>query len=148
MLRHTQRVNTLLIRACALSSSTPSPTSRLERLRQDLANAPSLDTFTQPPPESLTILESSSSAPPPPPPSPLVRRKNLKPKKPTWLKIDRPPDSENYHRLKKTVRELGLATVCEEARCPNIGECWGGGASKTATATIMIMGDTCTRACR
>ena len=38
--------------------------------------------------------------------------------------------------------------MCEEARCPNIGECWGGGKDETATATIMIMGDTCTRACR
>ena len=40
---------------------------------------------------------------------------------------------------------LGLATVCEEARCPNIGECWGG---ESSTATIMLMGDTCTRGCR
>ena len=54
----------------------------------------------------------------------------------------------NYHRLKDTVKSLGIATVCEEARCPNIGECWGGGENETATATIMIMGDTCTRACR
>lgn len=54
----------------------------------------------------------------------------------------------NYQRLKHTVKSLGIATVCEEARCPNIGECWGGGENETATATIMIMGDTCTRACR
>mmetsp|Transcript_27495 Transcript_27495/g.44298 ORF Transcript_27495/g.44298 Transcript_27495/m.44298 type:complete len:312 (-) Transcript_27495:219-1154(-) len=54
---------------------------------------------------------------------------------------------ENYQRLKETVKGLGLATVCEEARCPNIGECWGG-KEGTATATIMLMGDTCTRACR
>jgi lipoic acid synthetase len=65
--------------------------------------------------------------------------------KPAWLKAD-PPNGENYHRLKETVRSLKLATVCEEARCPNIGECWGG-AKGTATATIMIMGDTCTRGC-
>jgi lipoyl synthase len=67
--------------------------------------------------------------------------------KPRWLKA-KPADSENYHKLRNTVRELGLATVCEEARCPNIGECWGGGPNETATATIMIMGDTCTRGCR
>jgi lipoic acid synthetase len=67
--------------------------------------------------------------------------------KPRWLKA-RPADSANYERLRSTVRELGLATVCEEARCPNIGECWGGGEDQTATATIMIMGDTCTRGCR
>jgi lipoic acid synthetase len=67
--------------------------------------------------------------------------------KPRWLKA-KPADSENYQKLRDTVRELGLATVCEEARCPNIGECWGGGEGGTATATIMIMGDTCTRGCR
>jgi len=67
--------------------------------------------------------------------------------KPRWLKAS-PVDSENYQRLRSTVRELGLATVCEEARCPNIGDCWGGGEDHTATATIMIMGDTCTRGCR
>lgn len=67
--------------------------------------------------------------------------------KPKWLKA-KPATSDNYKSLKSTVRELGLATVCEEARCPNIGECWGGGDDATATATIMIMGDTCTRGCR
>jgi lipoate synthase len=46
------------------------------------------------------------------------------------------------------LRELKLHTVCEEARCPNMGECWGGGDGHTATATIMLMGDTCTRGCR
>ena len=45
------------------------------------------------------------------------------------------------------VRALNLATVCEEARCPNLGECWSGGGSGVATATIMLMGDTCTRGC-
>lgn len=84
---------------------------------------------------------------------PTVVRKKAPPRssrvlpKPRWLKA-KPADSENYQRLRDTVRELGLATVCEEARCPNIGECWGGGEGETATATIMIMGDTCTRGCR
>jgi lipoyl synthase len=55
----------------------------------------------------------------------------------------RPPGGEHYNRLKAVSRSLGLATVCEEARCPNIGECWAGG-----TATFMLMGDTCTRGCR
>lgn len=73
------------------------------------------------------------------------RRSTILPK-PRWLKA-RPANSDNYHRLRATVRELGLATVCEEARCPNIGECWGGGEDSTATATIMVMGDTCTRGC-
>ena len=81
------------------------------------------------------------------------RLENTKPRvrKPSWLKAVPPPsedESSNYMRLKKTVKSLGLATVCEEAKCPNIGECWGGGEDGTATATIMIMGDTCTRGCR
>jgi lipoyl synthase len=61
--------------------------------------------------------------------------------KPEWLKV-RAPGSENYLRLKGLMRELGLHTVCEEANCPNIGECWNHG-----TATFMILGDTCTRSC-
>jgi lipoic acid synthetase len=65
--------------------------------------------------------------------------------KPSWLKAEI-PKGEDYERLRDTVRSLKLATVCEEAKCPNIGECWGGGKG-TATATIMIMGDTCTRGC-
>jgi len=66
---------------------------------------------------------------------------------PPWLKKEIPMGA-NYSRLKKELRELKLATVCEEARCPNIGECWGGGEDNVATATIMVMGDTCTRGCR
>lgn len=71
-------------------------------------------------------------------------------KKPPWLKIEATSGAalDNYKKLKETVKGLKLATVCEEAKCPNIGECWGGGEDGTATATIMIMGDTCTRACR
>src|SRR5438105_14092376 len=61
--------------------------------------------------------------------------------KPEWLKV-RAPGSPNYLRLKGIMRDLGLHTVCEEARCPNIGECWNHG-----TATFMILGDVCTRAC-
>lgn len=68
-------------------------------------------------------------------------------KLPPWLKRDIPKGS-NYHKLKNDLRELKLSTVCEEAKCPNIGECWGGGENQTATATIMLMGDTCTRACK
>jgi lipoyl synthase len=61
--------------------------------------------------------------------------------KPEWLKV-RAPGSENYLRLKAIMKELRLHTVCEEARCPNVGECWHYG-----TATFMILGDVCTRAC-
>lgn len=61
--------------------------------------------------------------------------------KPDWLKV-RAPGSENYLRLRGIMRELKLNTVCEDAHCPNIGECWHHG-----TATFMILGDVCTRAC-
>eukprot|EP00123_Amoebidium_parasiticum_P015530 comp23017_c0_seq1/m.36738 comp23017_c0_seq1/g.36738 ORF comp23017_c0_seq1/g.36738 comp23017_c0_seq1/m.36738 type:complete len:380 (-) comp23017_c0_seq1:511-1650(-) len=66
---------------------------------------------------------------------------------PDWLKTEI-PTGKTYNKLRTTLRELKLHTVCEEARCPNAGECWGGGKEGTATATIMIMGDTCTRGCR
>ena len=77
----------------------------------------------------------------------LKRVKGERLRLPSWLKTDIPV-GKNYSRLKDTLSELKLSTVCEEAKCPNIGECWGGGESKTATATIMIMGDQCTRGCR
>ncbi|XP_022912421.1 lipoyl synthase, mitochondrial [Onthophagus taurus] len=66
---------------------------------------------------------------------------------PPWLKRSI-PTGKNYSKLKEQLRQLNLHTVCEEARCPNIGECWGGGEHGTATATIMLLGDTCTRGCR
>ena len=62
-------------------------------------------------------------------------------RKPDWLKV-KAPGGENYLRIKGMMRELGLHTVCEEAHCPNIGECWDHG-----TATFMILGDVCTRNC-
>jgi len=62
--------------------------------------------------------------------------------KPSWIKAQIPSGSR-YHAIKKLVKNLNLATVCESAACPNIGECWGGG-----TATLMLMGDLCTRGCR
>lgn len=62
--------------------------------------------------------------------------------KPEWLKV-RAPGGEKYTELKSTFRKLDLHTVCEEARCPNVGECWSEG-----TATVMLLGDTCTRGCR
>ncbi len=61
--------------------------------------------------------------------------------KPSWLKVSL-PHGENYEHVRDRVKSLDLHTVCQEAMCPNIGECWGAG-----TATIMILGDTCTRGC-
>ncbi|XP_063930237.1 lipoyl synthase, mitochondrial-like isoform X1 [Zophobas morio] len=66
---------------------------------------------------------------------------------PDWLKTS-VPIGRKYFELKSTLKELKLSTVCEEAKCPNIGECWGGRSGGLATATIMVMGDTCTRGCR
>jgi lipoic acid synthetase len=62
-------------------------------------------------------------------------------RKPDWIRV-RAPNSPEYAETKRLMREFGLTTVCEEAACPNIGECW-----KQKHATFMIMGDTCTRAC-
>ncbi len=62
--------------------------------------------------------------------------------KPPWLKV-RAPGGPRYAELQATFRSLDLHTVCEEARCPNVGECWSEG-----TATVMLLGDTCTRGCR
>ncbi|MCJ1410552.1 hypothetical protein MMC19_004638 [Ptychographa xylographoides] len=66
---------------------------------------------------------------------------------PEWLKTPIPNNS-NYKKIKADLRGLNLHTVCEEARCPNISDCWGGNDKAAATATIMLMGDTCTRGCR
>ncbi|RPG35977.1 MAG: lipoyl synthase, partial [Gammaproteobacteria bacterium TMED225] len=64
------------------------------------------------------------------------------PKKPSWLKVKAELNS-NYQKVKKQVHDKNLYTVCEEAHCPNIGECWSAG-----TATFMLMGSVCTRACK
>lgn len=63
-------------------------------------------------------------------------------RKPPWLRV-KAPGGERYVHIKETLRKYDLYTVCEEARCPNVGECWGEG-----TATLMILGDVCTRGCR
>ena len=109
--------------------------SRLEILKSTLANENELDS-------KITVLSSSDSV------SSRLKRKTLK--KPKWLKIEptKARHQKNYEKVRDSVHKLGLATVCEEAKCPNITECWGGGDDRLATATIMIMGEACTRACR
>lgn len=72
---------------------------------------------------------------------PLVEPKTQQRRHPTWIKAQM-PSGGNYAELKKLMRDLQLHTVCEEARCPNIGECWN-----SRTATFMILGDICTRRC-
>ena len=66
-----------------------------------------------------------------------------RPRRPEWMKVRAPSANSQYFEVKSLMRAGGLVTICEEARCPNIGECWGRG-----TATFQILGDTCTRACR
>ncbi len=66
---------------------------------------------------------------------------NAQPKKPDWIRV-KAPTSEGYKKTRNLMRENNLVTVCEEAGCPNVGECWSQG-----HATMMIMGDVCTRAC-
>jgi len=63
-------------------------------------------------------------------------------RKPRWLRVP-VAGGERYQRVKETLQRLQLHTVCAEAHCPNVGECWSGG-----TATVMLMGDVCTRGCR
>ena len=117
-------------------SSAP---SRIEELRQKLAEEDSMRQNTSTFASSSSISSSSGNAT-------KTRGSKKTLPKPKWLKAQA-PSGDNYKRLHNTVRDLKLATVCEEARCPNIGECWGGTKDGTATATIMIMGDTCTRGC-
>jgi lipoic acid synthetase len=66
-----------------------------------------------------------------------------RPRRPEWMKVRAPSRDSRYFDVQKLVHGLSLNTICEEARCPNISECWGRG-----TATFQILGDTCTRACR
>eukprot|EP00213_Chloropicon_mariensis_P002308 CAMPEP_0197475422 /NCGR_PEP_ID=MMETSP1309-20131121/6874_1 /TAXON_ID=464262 /ORGANISM="Genus nov. species nov., Strain RCC998" /LENGTH=410 /DNA_ID=CAMNT_0043015447 /DNA_START=177 /DNA_END=1409 /DNA_ORIENTATION=+ len=80
------------------------------------------------------------------------KKRKEKSRKPPWLR-QKAPVGEEYERLKEQLGGLKLATVCEEAQCPNIGECWSstsadGKSSHVATATVMLLGDTCTRGCR
>jgi lipoic acid synthetase len=66
-----------------------------------------------------------------------------RPRRPEWMKVRAPSANSRYFDVKKLIHDKSLHTICEEARCPNIAECWGRG-----TATFQILGDTCTRACR
>ena len=66
-----------------------------------------------------------------------------RPRRPEWMKVRAPSSDSRYFDVRKLIHGAGLHTICEEARCPNIAECWGRG-----TATFQILGDTCTRACR
>lgn len=103
---------------------------RVEELRKSTLT---LDHFVN---DQIVVEEKSTTGSP------------LKPKRekrlPPWLKVNIPSGSD-YNRIKNTLRSSKLNTVCEEAKCPNVGDCWSG---EGATATVMLLGDTCTRGCR
>lgn len=96
--------------------------------------------YTPPPSAGEEVLETVEVGP--------AHNRRTHTRLPSWLKTPIPAGNENYKRIKNDLRGLNLNTVCEEARCPNIGDCWGGDDKTAATATIMLMGDTCTRGCR
>src|SRR5262249_43431522 len=88
----------------------------------------------------LPILPAERAEPRPPPPR--IEGLPISAPKPPWLRVG-VRGGARYAQVKEPLRQLQLHTVCEEAHCPNVAECWGGG-----TATVMLMGDTCTRGCR
>ena len=113
----------------------------VEQIREKLENGPNFQDFVQNPSYNAKDWKDYEGK--------LKREKgeNDRLRLPPWLKT-KIPQGKNFSKIKDQLRGLKLATVCEEAKCPNIGECWGGGEHGTQTATIMLMGDTCTRGCR
>lgn len=99
--------------------------------KQKLEDGPAFEDFIHQGPEVDTVTLGNTS----------------QPRLPSFLKT-KIPTGASFTKIKEDLRGLKLHTVCEEARCPNIGDCWGGSDKGKATATIMLMGDTCTRGCR
>ena len=140
---------TPLAKAYATAASEPSatnpPNPRPRTSFQDRLNSgPSFSSFVPNPPMQLPpseALELRTALV-----GPAGKKKEIT-RLPDWLKTPI-PDNSNYKKIKSDLRGLNLHTVCEEARCPNISDCWGGSDKSAATATIMLMGDTCTRGCR
>lgn len=124
--------------------------TNLEALKERIKNGPSLQEFAETLERSdLNTLSNENSKEWMQYEGKLKREKGEEHRLrlPPWLKRTI-PTGKNFSKIKEQLRNLNLHTVCEEARCPNIGECWGGGEHATATATIMLLGDTCTRGCR
>lgn len=103
------------------------------RIKEKIANGPGLKDFIRSAEDKEPAKDWSAYQ------GKLFREKNESErlKLPPWLKTDI-PTGKNYSKLKEQLKNLNLHTVCEEARCPNIGECWGGGKYGTSTATIMV----------
>ncbi|KAI9712266.1 MAG: hypothetical protein M1828_001709 [Chrysothrix sp. TS-e1954] len=124
-------------------STAPGPTTFSDRLNtgpsfSDFVGSDSSEALS--PEDALELKTPHSTA---------QQRKSKPPQTrlPEWLKTP-VPIGDNFKKIKQDLRGLNLHTVCEEARCPNISDCWGGSDKSAATATIMLMGDTCTRGCR
>ncbi|CAG8615832.1 3872_t:CDS:2, partial [Ambispora gerdemannii] len=120
--------------------------ARKSQFTEKLANGPSFSDFiiaSSKPQEFSSVEESLALTTT----TKIIPDKKPYQRLPEWLKT-KVPIGANYKRIKNDLRGLNLHTVCEEAHCPNIGDCWGGGEHQTATATIMLMGDECTRGCR
>ncbi|KAL2210137.1 Lipoyl synthase [Sarocladium strictum] len=137
-----QRARAPLSRAINLKNQ-PAPTKRKTYFKDK--NISSFSDFVGSAPEPLSTSEAYSLRTAEVGPE---GKKRTITRLPEWLKTPIPSGNENFKAIKKDLRGLGLHTVCEEARCPNISECWGGSDKAAATATIMLMGDTCTRGCR
>ncbi|KAK3174031.1 hypothetical protein OEA41_001275 [Lepraria neglecta] len=126
------------------TESTAPPTSTTRRspttFKDRLNAGPSLSDFVSPPREDEEPMLATALV------GPAGKQKEIT-RLPSWLQTPI-PNNANYKSIKRDLRGLNLHTVCEEARCPNISDCWGGSDKSAATATIMLMGDTCTRGCR
>ncbi|KAJ3126446.1 hypothetical protein HK098_007498 [Nowakowskiella sp. JEL0407] len=121
-----QKSSLLFIRGVTTSAAVRSNAATLSEFRKKLSDGPSLSDFVA---------------------SPAPRLPKQHTPLPDWLKT-KTTLTPKFKQIKSDLRGLNLNTVCEEARCPNIGECWGGGKDGISTATIMLMGDECTRGCR
>lgn len=122
------------LRRQSTDAQTEQPRSRsLDAIRDRLDAGPSFQDFVQAPDQAAAAAEWHGYE------GKLRRDKgdNERLRLPPWLKTQIPM-GQNFAKIKKQLRELKLATVCEEAKCPNIGECWGGGEHGTQTATIMV----------
>ncbi|KAI4162732.1 MAG: hypothetical protein LQ342_003619 [Letrouitia transgressa] len=145
----------------SFATAAPEPNPSIRRPRTAFSDrlnvGPSLDDFitASSPSAETSVPTSEPDATEIPTPSPSLRTAQVGPanrrrtitRLPQWLQTPI-PTSANYKKIKSDLRGLNLHTVCEEARCPNINDCWGGSDRSAATATIMLMGDTCTRGCR
>ncbi|KAK4102925.1 Lipoyl synthase [Parathielavia hyrcaniae] len=131
------------------ASANPTPSSGATKPRPTYFKDTAVGAFSDFLPSAGPLPPSEAYAPRTATVGPEGRKRTIT-RLPNWLKTPIPSagSNPNFAKIKADLRGLGLHTVCEEARCPNIGECWGGSNKAAATATIMLMGDTCTRGCR